>query len=57
MNAKKIQPIAVEQKVEFYIDGLEILGYIEVIDDRYNIWDTKTMARTHSEDVVRKACS
>lgn len=52
--APNIQPVAVEQKVEITFDNVDyiLLGYIDVVDDNGNIRDTKTVARTPTEEVI-----
>ena len=50
----KVQPVAVEEKVEVTFDNADytLLGYIDVIDDKGFVRDTKTTGRTPSESVI-----
>lgn len=52
--APTVQPIAVEEKVEVAFDNADykLLGYIDVIDNKGFIRDTKTTARTPSEESI-----
>ncbi len=53
--APTVQPEAVEEKVEVAFEGTDytLLGYIDLIDHKKRIRDTKTTGRTPSESVIQ----
>jgi CRISPR/Cas system-associated exonuclease Cas4 (RecB family) len=53
--APTVQPEAVEKKVEVAFEGTDytLLGYIDLIDHKKRIRDTKTTGKTPSESVIR----
>lgn len=55
--APTVQPVAVEQKVEVEFENTPytLLGYIDVLDDNGYIRDTKTAAKSPSENEVNKS--
>jgi len=52
--APKTQPFLVEEKVEVPLAGTTLLGFIDLLDNRGYIHDTKTASRTPSEDSAAK---
>ncbi len=54
--APQVQPVLVEEKVtvEFEDADYSLLGFIDVLDNKGFIRDTKTTARTPSEDEITK---
>lgn len=55
--APETQPIAVEQKIEVAFENTDytLLGIIDLIDEEKRIRDTKTTARTPSEDSLQNS--
>jgi len=55
--APTVQPVAVEEKVEINFDNTDysLLGYIDLIDEKKVIHDTKTTGRTPNEDVIQNS--
>ena len=55
--APTIQPLEVEREMRFSVPGVEVpfLGYIDLIDMRSTVRDTKTAGRTPQADVADKS--
>lgn len=53
--APKVQPMLVEEEVLIDIPGGQLKGYIDLVDMQEYIRDTKTTARTPSQDVIEKS--
>lgn len=52
--APTIQPMMVEEKVEVDVNGIKLLGYIDLIDNNGYIHDTKTASRSPSQNEADK---
>jgi putative RecB family exonuclease len=49
--APKIQPVMVEEVVEFNLNGIPYSGYIDLVDDRRRVRDLKTTVRRPADDM------
>jgi len=55
-KAPQVQPVAVEKKIEIPFENVDytFLGYLDVIDEKGKILDTKTASRTPPEDQIKR---
>jgi RecB family exonuclease len=53
--APTVQPILVEEKIEIPIAGTTLLGFIDVLDSKGYIRDTKTASKTPAESEIDKS--